>query len=84
MQGICLQCGETKAVHPQSKLCGSCRKANLNHLLTMLREERTELLAALKAVLYATRGDHDKWALEYAKALATYSDIASKVDKFGV
>lgn len=84
MQGICLQCGELKGIHPQSKHCGSCRRANLNHVLDMLREERAELLAALGKVLECTKLDHDKWALDFAKAKATYLEMVSKVDKFGV
>ena len=84
MQGICLQCGETKGLNNHTKLCGSCRKANLNHVLTMLREERTELLGALGKVLGCAKKDHDKWPLEYAKALASYEEMKSKVDKFGV
>jgi hypothetical protein len=84
MQGICLQCGETKSLHTHTKLCGSCRKANLNHVLTMLREERTELLDALGKVLACAKIDHDKWPLEYAKALSVYVDVKSRVEKFRV
>lgn len=84
MKGICLQCGEFKSVHSTHKTCGSCHKANVNHVLGMLREERVELLWALKTVLKHTERSHGEWPLDFAKASAVYKDISSKVEKFGV
>ena len=84
MQGFCLQCGELKGIHPESKVCGTCRKANLNHVLDKLREERNDLLQTLGKVLSCAKFDHDKWSTEYAKAQAVYIDMTARVDKFGV